>query len=123
MAYKLDLPPSSRVHILFHVSCLKKVIGNKIPVQTSLPELNEEGKITLEPETILETRIKQLRNRAITKYLVKWKNLLVEEVTWEDEFFIRKQPWLVNCWGQHLFEAEGHVNPKTKPDVMYKTPY
>jgi hypothetical protein len=66
MAYKLELPPSSRVHPIFHVSFLKKVIDNKIPVQTSLPELNEEGKIILEPEKIPETRTKQLRNRAIT---------------------------------------------------------
>jgi hypothetical protein len=97
MAYKLELPPSSRVHPVFHVSCLKKVIENKIPVQFVLPELNEEGKIILEPETILETRIKQLRNRAITEYLVKWKNLLVEEVTWEDEFFMQKHLWLNKC--------------------------
>ena len=37
MAYKLELLASSRVHPIFHVSCLKKVIGDKIPVQTILP--------------------------------------------------------------------------------------
>jgi hypothetical protein len=40
MAYKLELPPSLHVHPFFHVSCLKKVIDNKIPVQTILPEIN-----------------------------------------------------------------------------------
>ena len=60
MAYKLELPPSSRVHLVFHVSCLKKVIDNKIRGQTILPKINEEGKIILEPETIHETRIKRL---------------------------------------------------------------
>ena len=60
MAYKLELPPSSCVHSVFHVSFLKKIIDNKIPVQTILPEINEKGKIILEPETILETRIKRL---------------------------------------------------------------
>jgi hypothetical protein len=39
---------------------------NKIPVQTILPELNEEGKIILEPESITDTRIHQLRNRSIS---------------------------------------------------------
>jgi hypothetical protein len=57
MAYKLELPPSSHVHLVFHVSCLKKVIGDKIPVQTVSPEINQEGKIILKPETIIETRI------------------------------------------------------------------
>ena len=60
IAYKLELPTSSRVHPVFHVSCLKKVIGDKILVQTILPELNEEGKIILEPEAVTETRTRQL---------------------------------------------------------------
>jgi hypothetical protein len=57
MAYKLELPASSRVHPVFHVSYLKKVIGEKILVQTILPKLDEEGKIILEPEAITDTRI------------------------------------------------------------------
>ena len=56
MAYKLEL----RVHQVFHVSCLKKVIGDKLPVQTILPELDEEGKNILEPEEITEIRTRHL---------------------------------------------------------------
>ena len=56
MVYKLELPASSQVHPIFHVSCLKKVIGDKILVQTIFPELDEEGKIILEPEAVMETR-------------------------------------------------------------------
>ena len=44
ISYKLDLLASSRVH----------------PVQTILPELNEEGKIILEPKEVTETRNRQL---------------------------------------------------------------
>ena len=62
MSYKLELPASSRVHLVFHVSCLKKAISNKIPIQTILPELDEEGKIILDPEVVNEIRIRQLRN-------------------------------------------------------------
>ena len=55
MAYKLELPTASRLHHVFHVSCLKKVIGDKLPVQTIFLEIDEEGKIILEPEAVIET--------------------------------------------------------------------
>jgi hypothetical protein len=94
-----DLPPlqdhahaihlrKGSVHPFFHVSCLKKITNDKVPMQTILPKMNGEGKIILEPKTILEIRIKKLQNQAITEYLVKWKMLLVEEATWEDDFFM-----------------------------------
>ena len=61
MAYSLELPTSSRVHLVFHVSCLKKVIDNdKLPVQMILPELDEEGNIILEPDEITEIRTRYL---------------------------------------------------------------
>ena len=95
IAYKLELPASSRVHPVFHVSCLNKVIGENLPVQTILPELDEEGKIILEPEAVMETRTRQLRNQSISKYLIKWNNLPIEDSTWEDENFIQKHPELL----------------------------
>jgi hypothetical protein len=82
---------------VFHVSCLKKVIGDKILVQTIFPELDEEGKIILDPEAITDTRIHQLRNRSISEYLIKWKKLPAEDSTWEDESFIQKHPELLKC--------------------------
>ena len=111
MAYKLEFPVCSRVHPIFHVSCLKKVILDKIPVQTILPELEEEIKIILEPEAITDTRICQLRDRSISKYLIKWRKLFVEDSTWEYETFIQKHPELLKYCGQHLSQGEGHVKP------------
>ena len=60
MAYKIGFPPSSCVHLVFHVSFLKNALGDKILVQTILPEIDEEGKIILELETTLETWIRLL---------------------------------------------------------------
>ena len=56
MAYKLELPASSQVHSIFHVSCLKKVIVDKLPVQIVFPTLDEEGKIIFEFEAVTEKR-------------------------------------------------------------------
>jgi len=53
LAYKLALPPYSKIHRLFHVSCLKKVMGQHCRFQTTLHELDEEGTICLQPEVVL----------------------------------------------------------------------
>ena len=37
------------------------------------------------PEEVLEVREKKLRRRSIKEYLVKWKNLPIEDATWESE--------------------------------------
>ena len=74
-----------------------------------MPELDEEGKIILEPEVVTESRTRQLRNRSISEYLIKWKNLPTEDSTCEDENFIQKNLELLKHRGQHFFEGEGHV--------------
>ena len=62
---------------------------------TILPELDEEGKIILELEAVMETSTRQLRNRSISEYLIKWKNLPTKDFTWEDDNFIQKHPELL----------------------------
>ena len=61
MDYKLQLPMPSTVHPVFHVSCLNKLIGDKIPIQIVLSEVDEEGNIILEPKQIYKIRTKQLQ--------------------------------------------------------------
>eukprot|EP00253_Pinus_taeda_P027615 PITA_27615 len=83
VAYKLALPPTAKIHPVFHVSCLKKVVGNHCRIQTSLPELDEEGSIWLQPKQVLDTREWHMRNNTIKEVLVKWKDTSPEDATWE----------------------------------------
>ena len=48
-------------------------------------------------EAVMEKITRQLRNRSISEYLIKWKNLPTEDSTWEDENFIQKHPELLKC--------------------------
>jgi hypothetical protein len=54
VAYQLSFPSHSKLHLFFHVSCLKKVIGTKFQIQNNLPELDEEGSIWVQPQAILD---------------------------------------------------------------------
>ena len=84
MAYELDLLAKSRVHNVFHVSHLKKALEHQIVPSTELPPLDDEGKLVLVPEAITEFKERNLRRRTIREYLVKWKDLPVEDATWEN---------------------------------------
>ncbi|KAG8662131.1 hypothetical protein MANES_01G067266v8 [Manihot esculenta] len=68
LAYKLQLPPDSRVHPVFHVSLLKQHVGESVPVSTAFPQLNDDGYAVFEPKE---------------ESLVRWKHFSPEDATWE----------------------------------------
>lgn len=43
MAYKLKLPPNCKLHLVFHVSCLKKHLGVNVVPTSSLPAMEDDG--------------------------------------------------------------------------------
>ena len=85
----MELPADSRVHNVFHLSRLKKVLGQNVMPSVVLPPLDDEGKLILVPESILDSREKQLHRRVIREYLVKWKDLPIEDATWEGEVILK----------------------------------
>ena len=62
-----------------------KTVGQHIAPSTELPPFDDEGILVLIPERILHVREKKLWNKVIQEYLVKWKELPIEDTTWEGE--------------------------------------
>ena len=73
----------SHVHLVFHVSFLKKFIGTNIRAQTILPKLDNEGPIILETGAILNKRTHHLRSQSIIEVLIQWNDMQPEDATWE----------------------------------------
>ncbi|CAJ2651382.1 unnamed protein product [Trifolium pratense] len=82
VAYKLKLPTGSKVHPVFHVSLLKKAVGN-YDENEELPQLMDEGE-NYEPEAVLATRKINQQGEEIKQVLVHWKGQTAEEATWEE---------------------------------------
>ena len=89
VAYELELPEGSKIHNIFHVSCLKKTVGQQVSISEELPPLDEEGQLELVSEEVLEQRERRLRSRVIMECLVRWRGLLVEDATWEGEHILQ----------------------------------
>lgn len=90
VAYKLLLPPTSKVNPVFHVSLLKKVV--QTPSETALPpelEVSHEDIVT--PAAVLLTRTVVDSSNQTEKWLVQWQGPSIMEATWEDALSIKEQ--------------------------------
>ena len=81
VSYKLELPPESKLHLVFHVSCLKLKLGQQVTPLPTLPPTDDSGQVYTEPVAILQTRSKSLRSRVITEVLVQWLGASLEDAT------------------------------------------
>jgi hypothetical protein len=81
VAYRLDLPPASLIHLVFHISQLKEYHPN---VFSELPIQVDFSKEMLQPELVLKRRLVKKGNAVVPRVRVKWFRLPESASTWED---------------------------------------
>jgi hypothetical protein len=83
VAYKLQLLNRVRIHDVFHISLLKKIVGPTPNQVVPLPDLFH-GRMLPTPEKVLHVRL----NTGVWELLVKWTGRSEANTTWEqlDDF-------------------------------------
>ncbi|KAL2230686.1 UNVERIFIED_CONTAM: Transposon Ty3-G Gag-Pol polyprotein [Sesamum indicum] len=90
VAYKLELPPGSKIHPVFHVSLLKRKIGSKYFPSNQLPEFEDET-FKIYPAAILARRMIPRNNVGVPQVLIQWSHSSPEQAVWEDYHTIKRK--------------------------------
>jgi hypothetical protein len=98
VAYRLELPPSSSVHPVFHVSQLKKAVGAHQSVTAKPPSATAIWSV---PERIIQRRLLRQGTSSILQGLIKWSHLSESLATWEELEALRQQFPRALVW-EHL---------------------
>ena len=72
VAYKLKLPEGAKIHPVFHVSLLKKKVGDHTTPILQLPNVDEQGHLRVEPVAVIDRRIVKRKNAATVQWLIHW---------------------------------------------------
>ncbi|GKC88258.1 putative mitochondrial protein [Tanacetum coccineum] len=82
VAYKLKLPETARVHLVFHVSQLKPCYSDSAS-KCSFPLCDSKGHLAATPLKLLDRRMVKQNNRIVVFGLIQWSNGSEEDATWE----------------------------------------
>ena len=80
VAYRLKLPPQSRVHPIFHVSLLKRCIALGVVSQTLPNGLTDDWELKVQPSEVLAVRKNSQGNWVV---LINWLDMPEFESSWE----------------------------------------
>ncbi|XP_071687453.1 uncharacterized protein [Rutidosis leptorrhynchoides] len=82
VAYKLELPSTSQIQLVFHLSQLKDYKGGPITTMGTLPAVDGQGVITPVPTKILDRKLQKKHNRPVVYGLIQWQRGSIEDVMW-----------------------------------------
>ncbi|WVZ16786.1 hypothetical protein V8G54_009768 [Vigna mungo] len=86
VAYEVALPPTARIHNIFHVSLLLPHKGPLPSAPLSLPPDIEDHQPVLQQAAIVDWKWDHSTSPPVLQVLIQWQGMPLEEATWEPGF-------------------------------------
>jgi len=109
VAYKVELPPSVKMHAVFHVALLKPFHGTNSRPYLPFPLNSDELGPMLSPVKVLDQHIVKRLETMMPQLLIQWENMEAKDATWEDLQEIRESYPYFNLEDKVVFDGEGNV--------------
>ena len=118
VAYQLDLPKEARIHNTFHISLLKKWLGEGDTPTQWCPDLGTKKSPRPEPAEIMDRRTTMARRKEKEEILLRWEGQPPEDAVWVDEDWFKREYPHLEVKG---FEGEGSCNQPEPPQEPPQT--
>ena len=116
LAYRLKLPPTLRIHNVFHVELLKEFKDSDRHQPPPLP-VEVDGEIEYEVEAVTHHRyVKRGKRPPASEYLVKWAGYGAEFNSWEPEAHVEETVALTEFIAKQL--SKGRWPPPVTPSGL-----
>ncbi|KAA0043035.1 Retrotransposable element Tf2 [Cucumis melo var. makuwa] len=114
VAYKLELPVDTFIHLVFHVSQLKKMVGEHVNVYSTAQYLTETHEWKAVPQEGAHYRKDKLGKWEV---LISWEGLPKHEATWEK--YEEVQMLYPDFHLEDKVNLEGHSNDRLPFILQY----
>jgi hypothetical protein len=114
VVYEVQLPPSSRIHPVFHVSQLRRVLLPGTPASPVPPAIPDK---LVTPVKILSRRWRRTANGVKEQVQIEWSDSATTDITWEDAVELKQRFPAAEAWGQAIAQGDGDVStPAATPE-------